>query len=74
MTFLRLSAVLDRVGMRHSAWYARVADGRAPRPIRLSSRLAVWTSSSIDEWLDSVIRRGEPAPGTYGPSREEPPT
>ena len=59
MRFLRLPAVLIRVGMRRSAWYARVADGRAPGPIKLGGRLAVWSDEAIEAWQREVAEHGE---------------
>ena len=59
MIFLRLPQVLDRVGMRRSAWYDRVADGRAPGPIKLGGKLAIWSDEAIDAWQRQVAEHGE---------------
>ena len=65
MRFLRLPAVLIRVGMRRSAWYQRILDGRAPGPLKLGGKMAVWPESSIDAWQKNVAEHGERI-GTYG--------
>lgn len=49
---LRLPKVLDLVAMQRSAWYERVKDGRAPRPVRLGgSRAVAWREEEILSWI-----------------------
>jgi len=73
--FLRLRHVLERVGMGRSAWFERVADGRAPRPQKIG-RIAVWPESQIAAWMRDVIQHGEKPgryslpSGTYTPARQ----
>ena len=50
---LRLPEVLSRVGRSRTSWYADVAAGRAPAPVRLGPRAVGWFSDSIDDWLVS---------------------
>ena len=57
--FLRLPEVLTRVGMRRSAWYARIADGRAPQPLKVGTKLAVWTDDIISRYQGSILEHGE---------------
>lgn len=47
-TLLRLREVLKRVPVSRSTWYAGVAQGRFPRPVRLGARSVAWRASDID--------------------------
>ena len=62
--FLRLSEVLSFVGLRRSAWLARVSDGRAPPPTKIGSKIAVWPSDVIVQYQNDIIAHGEKT-GTY---------
>lgn len=69
MRLLRFPAVMALVGLRRSAIYLRVADGRFPQP-RHVGRATLWLASEISDWIRRVCESGEPAPGTY-PVRNE---
>ena len=45
--------------MRRSAWYDRVSDGRAPGPVKLGGRMALWPEDEIEGWQKSVRANGE---------------
>lgn len=45
---LRLREVLRRVPVSRSTWYAGIAQGRFPRPVRLGARSVAWRASDID--------------------------
>lgn len=51
---IRLPEVLSRVGLKRSAWYARIADGEAPSPVHLGPRAVAWRESEIDEFIASL--------------------
>ncbi len=53
-TLLRLREVLKRVPVSRSTWYAGVAQGRFPRPVRLGARSVAWRASDID----SLVQMG----------------
>jgi len=55
VSLLRLPQVLERVGLRRSAWYALVADGKAPQAIKIGTRAVCWASDSIDRWIADKI-------------------
>jgi len=55
VSLLRLPEVLSRVGLRRSAWYALVAEGKAPPSIKIGSRAVCWSSDSIDRWIADKI-------------------
>lgn len=51
---LRLPEVMARVGLRRSAIYQRMSDGRFPRSRSLGPKCTVWVESEIDEWIRDV--------------------
>lgn len=62
--FLRLPAVLELIPVSKSAWWAGVADGRYPKPVKLSPRTSAWRVQDI---LDLVERLGQSSkPGQEG--------
>ncbi len=50
---LRMEILPDRVGLRRSSIYAKVAAGDFPKPIPLGSRAVGWLESEIEAWLDA---------------------
>lgn len=52
---LRLPEVMQRVGLRRTAIYQRMREGRFPLSRSLGPRCTVWVESEIDEWVHSVI-------------------
>ena len=58
--FLRLPEVIARTGLSRSTIYARLAEGRFPRPVSLGGRAVGWVEAELDEWLCERIaeRRG----------------
>ncbi|ASJ91973.1 helix-turn-helix transcriptional regulator [Porphyrobacter sp. CACIAM 03H1] len=52
---LRLPEVMDRVGLRRSAIYQRMSEGRFPRCRSLGAKCSVWVESEINEWIGSVV-------------------
>jgi len=59
MKFLRLPQVLDMVGMRRAAWLNRVRNGRAPKPIKIGPKIAVWPDDVISQYQNSIVAHGE---------------
>jgi prophage regulatory protein len=51
MRFLRLPEVELRVGLKRSAIYKRMSEGRFPQSRSLGSRYTVWIESEIDRWM-----------------------
>ena len=37
-----------------SSWWAGVASGKYPKPIKLSERVTVWKASDIEKFIDKV--------------------
>jgi len=63
LRLLRLPEVLDRVGLRRSAWYELVGAGRAPQPCRLGLRCVAWSSIEIDLWVAARLSEREDGQG-----------
>ena len=53
---LRLPEVMDRVGLRRSAIYQRMSEGRFPKSRSLGPKCAVWVEAEINDWIDQVAR------------------
>lgn len=52
---LRLRAVLDRIPVGRSAWYAGIQAGIYPRPVQLSPRRVAWRENDIDALVLDII-------------------
>lgn len=48
---LRLPEVMHRVGLKRSAIYQRMSEGRFPKSRSLGPKCAVWVEAEIDEWI-----------------------
>lgn len=51
---LRLPEVMARVGMRRSAIYQRMSEGRFPKSRSLGPKCAVWIETEIDDWIREI--------------------
>lgn len=74
---LRLGEVMGRVGLRRSAIYQRMKEGRFPQSRSLGPRCTVWVESEIEAWVKRVVsdvatcsRGGRGRVARSGPSRE----
>lgn len=54
---LRLPEVMARVGLRRSAIYQRMSDGRFPRSRSLGPKCTVWVEAEIDAWIRGIAER-----------------
>ena len=54
---LRLPEVMARVGLRRSAIYQRMSEGRFPKCRSLGSKCAVWVEAEINAWINSISKR-----------------
>jgi prophage regulatory protein len=54
---LRLHAVEDKVGLRRSQIFEKIATGEFPKPIKLSSsgRAIGWIEAELEQYLDARI-------------------
>jgi prophage regulatory protein len=55
---IRLPEVMARVGLKRSAIYQRMSEGRFPKSRSLGPKCAVWVEREIEEWIDQVVRFG----------------
>lgn len=53
---LRLPEVMNRVGLRRSAIYQRMSEGRFPKCRTLGPKCSVWVEAEINDWIHSVSR------------------
>lgn len=68
---LRLPQVMNRVGLKRSAIYQRMREGRFPRSRVLGPRCTVWLESEIDRWVGDVASSsGDAIRSPFGASRE----
>ncbi|MBA4044223.1 MAG: transcriptional regulator [Erythrobacter sp.] len=54
---LRLPEVMDRVGLRRSAIYQRMSEGRFPKCRALGPKCSVWVEAEINAWIQAVVER-----------------
>jgi prophage regulatory protein len=54
---LRLPQVIDRVGLRRSAIYQRMSEGRFPKCRSLGPKCSVWVEAEINDWINSISKR-----------------
>ena len=52
---LRLPEVMERVGLRRSAIYQRMSEGRFPKCRTLGAKCSVWVESEINSWIEAVV-------------------
>ena len=53
---LRLPEVMARVGMKRSAIYQRMSEGRFPKSRSLGPKCAVWVEAEINDWIQSIAQ------------------
>ena len=56
--FLRISEVLDRVGVSRPTIYRWVAVGEFPKQISIGANSVVWLESDVTQWMDQRIGAG----------------
>ena len=52
---LTLAAVEERVGLKKSAIYARIAEGNIPKQVNHGGAVS-WSELEIDEWIEAQKR------------------
>ncbi len=53
---IRLPEVMARVGLRRTAIYQRMREGRFPKSRSLGPRCTVWVEAEIDAWIEQISR------------------
>ncbi len=54
---LRLPEVMSRVGLRRSAIYQRMSEGRFPKCRTLGPKCSVWVEAEINAWIQAIVDR-----------------
>ena len=55
-TLLRLPQVEQFCGLKKSAIYVQIKEGKFPRPVKLGARSVAWRSNEVDEWIQARPR------------------
>lgn len=53
---IRLPEVMARVGLRRTAIYQRMREGRFPQSRSLGPRCTVWIEAEVDAWIAQISR------------------
>ena len=57
--FLRLTEVMEKVGLRRSAIYDKISRREFPAPVKIGSA-SRWLASEVAAWMDEMVQdRGE---------------
>jgi prophage regulatory protein len=56
--------VEQKIGLRRTALYERIAKGEFPKPVRVSDRCSRWVEQEIDAWIAALPRGVGPRPGS----------
>lgn len=54
---IKLPAVLDIVQVSRSCWYSMIANGKAPKPVKIN-RASFWSLQAVQEFIKE-IKAGE---------------
>ena len=65
MRFIRERDRRLKTGIPRSTWYALMAKGLAPQPIKLSQRSVAWVEDELEAWMRE-LETGRPRTGTMG--------
>ena len=56
--FLRISEVMDRVGVSRPTTYRWMREGTFPKQIAIGANSVVWLESDVTKWMDQRIGAG----------------
>lgn len=51
MKLMKLKAVMECTGLARSTVYKFIAEGRFPKPVKLSARMVAWVEGEIQQWI-----------------------
>ena len=57
-SFLRLPQVLQLIPIGRSTWWRWVAEGKAPKGIKLGEKTTAWRSDQIDQLIEDLSKEG----------------
>ena len=52
---LRINAVKEKTGLKHAMLYALMAEGKFPKPVKLSKRCVAWLLSEVEAFIQKRI-------------------
>ena len=56
---LRIEGVSNKTTLAKSTIWLKLAQGKFPKPIKISSAISVWKESDIDNWIESFFQNAE---------------
>ena len=56
LRFLRLPAVIEKVGLGRSTIYKRMQEGTFPKCQKNGPRIVVWNEYELDQWCLEVVK------------------
>jgi prophage regulatory protein len=56
MKLLRLKQVMDTTGLGRSSIYNYMKEGTFPKQVKITTNLAEWVESEIEEWVKQKIK------------------
>ena len=59
-TILRLPQVSARIGLSRSSIYAKISEGKFPKPVHLGARSVGWVEEEVEVWLTELVRQSRP--------------
>jgi len=60
---IRLPIVEENTGCKKSTIYQMIADGRFPKPVRLSARHVAWSETAVLQWVQDRIAEAQQSHG-----------
>ena len=55
---LRIKSVKEKTGLKHAMLYKLIAEGKFPKPIKLSERCVAWLLSEVEAFIQGRIAAG----------------
>ena len=59
---LRLAAVEEKTGLKHSAIYERMAKGTFPKQVRLGPKSVGWIEEEVDAYIERLMAERDQTP------------
>lgn len=53
--FLRIAAVIEKIGVSRAMIYQMAAEGDFPKPVKIAPKASAWVESEVDAWMDARI-------------------
>ena len=58
---IRLPEVMTATGMKKTAVYTAMNEGRFPKNVRINRRMSVWSEAAVLQWVQDRLKQGSPA-------------